>query len=297
MKLPAFSYHRASSSDHAVELLAANPEESRVLAGGQSLLPIMALRLAHPEALVDITRCEDLRTSTFQDGAVVIPAAVTCREVERSVDIAGSHPLFAAVLGHVGHAEIRNRGTVCGSVAHADPAAEVPALLLGLDGVVRIIGSARRRRVAARDFFLGHYTTALEPGEMVAAIEIPTVEPSSGWSIKELTRRHGDFALAGVICVLTSDAVTRACITASVTVFGVAAAPRRCISTEEYLVGQNLDDAVIADAATMAFDDIDVLGDIHGSSAFRQRAGTTLVKRAIAEAWAGAAAASGGPYK
>jgi CO/xanthine dehydrogenase FAD-binding subunit len=286
VKLPAFHYHRASTADHAVELLAANPDETRVLAGGQSLLPIMALRLAQPGAVVDITRCEDLRTWVFRDGVLVVPAAVTAREIERSPEIAERHPLLTAVLGHVGHAEIRNRGTVCGSAAHADPAAEVPALLLGLDGAVQVLGPGGRRRVAARDFFLGHYTTALEPGELVAAVEIPTVAASSGWSIKELARRHGDFALVGALCVVTSDPVTRACTDASVTVFGVAAAPRRCVTTEEHLVGRVLDETVVADAARVAFHDIDVLGDIHGSSEFRTRAGTALVTRAIVEACA-----------
>jgi CO/xanthine dehydrogenase FAD-binding subunit len=285
VKLPDFKYRRAAGLEHAVELLAADPHEARVLAGGQSLMPVMALRLSHPGTLVDITHCEDLRTWAFHDGMLVISAAVTSRRVERSAEIARRHPLLTETLGYVGHPEIRNRGTVCGSAAHADPAAEVPALLLALEGSLRVIGADGRRRVAARDFYVGPYSTSLQPGELVAGVEIPAVPAHSGWSVKELARRHGDFALVGVICVVTVEPCTGQCSDASLTLFGVAATPRRCLSAERVLSGSVLDERVIAEAARMAFEDVEVLGDIHGSKEFRTRAGIVLVRRAIAEAF------------
>jgi CO/xanthine dehydrogenase FAD-binding subunit len=285
VKLPNVRYRRARELDHAIELLAEDPEESRILAGGQSLVPVMALRLAHPGTLVDITHCDDLRTWAFHDGLLVISAAVTARRVETSAEVAARHPLISATLRHVGHPEIRNRGTVCGSAAHADPAAEVPALLLGLEGSLRIIGPSGRRRVAARDFFSGPYTTTLRAGEIVAGVEIPMVPANAGWSVKELARRHGDFALIGVICVITLSPDTEKCVAASLTLFGVAAVAHRCSAAERFVEGRVLGQEVIAEAARMTFDDLEVLGDIHGSTEFRIRAGTVLAERAMTEAF------------
>lgn len=284
MKLPRLAYHRATCLDHAVELLSHDPEQSRVLAGGQSLIPVMALRLANPALLVDITRCQDLNTWAAREKTLVISAAVTGRQVERSGELKKAFPLVTQALSYVGHPEIRNRGTVCGSAAHADPAAEIPALLLAMDGSVRVIGADGRRRVAARDFFVGPYMSALAPGEVLAGVEVPAVPPTAGWAIKEVARRHGDFALVGVICVVELDPTSLACATVSITLFGVSATAKRCPAAEEFLRGHEPTDGVLAEASELAFSEIEVLGDIHGSEAYRRQAGMTLARRALTDA-------------
>ncbi|HWD06024.1 MAG TPA: FAD binding domain-containing protein [Amycolatopsis sp.] len=283
MKLPLFGYHRAESLADAVAALAEHGPDARVLGGGQSLLPVMALRMAHPGVLVDITSAEDLQGHAFRDEALVVSAAVRTRTVETDPGTRARHPLVAECLAQIGHPEIRNRGTVCGSVAHADPAAELPALLLALDGAVRVAGPRGRRRIAARDFFLGPYLTALDDGEIVAGAELPYLPANAGWSVREITRRTGDFALAGVIAILGAGPDGR-CTDARVALFGVAGTPRRAAAAEAVLKGRHLEDgAVLSEAAERAFD-FDVLGDIHGSATYRRRAGTKLVAAALAEA-------------
>ncbi|MBO0877831.1 MAG: FAD binding domain-containing protein [Pseudonocardia sp.] len=276
MKLPAFAYHRAESLEEATALLAEHGPDARVLAGGQSLLPLMALRMSHPTLLVDISKSADLTRHTVHADRVVVPAAVTARTAETSVE----HPLLAACLAKVGHVEIRTKGTVCGSVAHADPAAELPALLLALDGSVRVASATGHRHIAAEDFFLGPYLTALNEAELVAGVELPRLPATAGASVLEIVRRDGDFALVGVISVLDAGADSR-CTDARVTLFGVAGTARRAAAAERVLLGSELSPAVLSEAAARAFDDIDVLGDVHGSATYRRRAGTGLVARSL----------------
>jgi aerobic carbon-monoxide dehydrogenase medium subunit len=281
VKLPAFAYHRAESLDDATALLASHGGDARVLAGGQSLLPVMALRMSAPSLLVDITRAADLSGHAVRDGRVVISAGVTARTAE--TELRSTHPLLTRCLEQVGHVEIRTRGTVAGSVAHADPAAEMPALLLALDGAVRVASASRRRRIAAKDFFLGPYLTALDEGELVAGVEFPCLSPTAGASVDEIARRSGDFALVGVISVLDTGADGR--ITdARIALFGVAGTPRRATAAETVLLGQTLSADLIADAARHAFDDIDIVGDLHGSATYRRRAGVRLVERSLTSA-------------
>jgi aerobic carbon-monoxide dehydrogenase medium subunit len=279
VKLPAFAYQRTESLDEATALLAEHGGDARILAGGQSLLPVMALRMSQPQLLVDISRAADLRAHAARLDRVVISAAVTARRAETEVE----HPLLAACLGKVGHVEIRTKGTVCGAVAHADPAAEMPALLLALDGSIRVASAMRRRRIAAADFFRGPYLTALDVGELVAGIELPRVPASAGWSVLEIARRDGDFALVGVITVLDADSGGR-CTDARIALFGVAGTARRALAAERILLGSNLSPTALADAAAHAFDDIDVLGDMHGSATYRHRAGVRLVAKSLSAA-------------
>lgn len=287
MKLPAFAYHRAQSLDEATELLARYGGDARILAGGQSLLPVMALRMSAPSLLVDITAAPDLSGHAVLGGRVVISAGVTARTAEAA--LRDAHPLLIRCLEEVGHVEIRTKGTVCGSVAHADPAAEMPALLLALDGAVRVASVSRRRRVAASDFFLGPYLTALEEGEMVAGAEFPCLSPTAGFSVDEIARRSGDFALVGVITVLDTDAAGTV-TEARIVLFGVSGTPRRAAAAETILIGQPLTADLIADAARHAFDDFDVVGDLHGSVTYRRRAGVRLVERSLTNAAAREAA-------
>lgn len=281
MKLPAFAYHRADSLDDATALLARHGGDARVLAGGQSLLPVMALRMSAPSLLVDITRAPDLSGHAVRDGRVVLSAGVTARTAE--TELRAAHPLLTRCLEQVGHVEIRTRGTVAGSVAHADPAAEMPALLLALDGAVRVASATRRRRIAAKDFFLGPYLTALEDGELVAGVEFPCLPPTAGASVDEIARRAGDFALVGVISVLDTD-TDRRVTDARIALFGVAGTPRRATAAEAVLLGQTLSADLIADAARHAFDDLDIVGDLHGSATYRWRAGVRLVERSLTNA-------------
>jgi carbon-monoxide dehydrogenase medium subunit len=253
-----------------------------VLGGGQSLLPLMALRLAVPEVLVDITAAPDLAGCTVDDTAVLIRAGVTARRAEVDPAIAGAHPLLAACLAEVGHVEIRTRGTVCGSVAHADPAAELPALLLALDATVSLAGPDGERRMPAAEFFQGPYSTALDDGEVLAGVELPRLAPAAGWSVREIARRHGDFALAGVISVLELD--SGRCVAARVALFGVSSVPVRAAAVERALIGRVWGESLAGTAAEQTFDGVAVLGDLHGSATYRRRAGVRLVRRALLEA-------------
>lgn len=289
MKAAPFQYARAESAQHAVELLAELGEGARVLAGGQSLVPMMALRLATPGALVDITRCADLGRVAASATHVTVGAAVTARAVERDVDIADRHPLMVCALGEVGHPEIRARGTVCGSVAHADPAGEMPALLLATDGAVTLAGASGSRQVAADEFLLGPYMTAIDEGELIVEASFPLPAATTGWALEEVTRRHGDFAVVGVICLLDADAAGT-CAHASLTLFGVAGRPVRARRTEAGLAGTRLDDADLDAAAAAALDEVDVLGDLHGSVSYRRHAGRALMRRALGVAREGTSA-------
>jgi carbon-monoxide dehydrogenase medium subunit len=284
MKLPAFAYQRAASLEEATELLAQHGAAARVLGGGQSLLPLMALRMAAPELLVDISGAADLRGHAVRAGdRVVLSAAVTARQAETNPEITQAHPLLRACLSQVGHVEIRTRGTICGSIAHADPAAEMPALLLATNGAVRVASAQRRRRVAAAEFFLGPYLTSLREGELVAGVEFGCLPSTSGWSIQEIVRRRGDFALVGVVSVLDADDQGR-CTDARIALFGVASVPVRASTAERALIGAPLGAPAFAEAASHAFDEVRVLGDVHGSQTYRRRAGSRLVERSLAEA-------------
>jgi CO/xanthine dehydrogenase FAD-binding subunit len=282
VKLPAFAYHRAETLADAAAVLAEHAGEARVLAGGQSLLPVMALRMSHPETLVDITSADDLQTHQVCE-VVRVPAAVTARTLETDPAVAQAHPLLTACLAEVGHVEIRTRGTVCGSLAHADPAAEMPALALATDGVLELVSTRGSRRVPAADFVLGPYMTAIDDDELVAAVELPCPPAAAGWSVREIARRRGDFALAGVVVVIDRGPDGR-CTSARIALFAVAAAPSRATASEEVLVGSALDDAALDEAAQRAFAGVEVLGDLHGSAEYRRRAGTRLVARALREA-------------
>ncbi|MGY1692385.1 FAD binding domain-containing protein [Geodermatophilus sp. SYSU D01105] len=281
MKAAPFDHVRAGSVADALAALG-SAEDARVLAGGQSLVPVMALRLATPALLVDITRCPELRGSRREDGVLSVGAAVTDRELERDPEVAAAHPLLVATLGLVAHPEIRARGTLCGSLAHADPAAELPALLLATDGEVEVDGPAGRRRVAAADFLTGPFSTALDEGEMVVAARLPLPAPRSVWTVDEVSRRRGDFALAGVVCGVERDEGGH-CSRTRVVLFGVAGTPVRSTGAEAVLAGEVPTSAVLDAAAAAAFDGVDVLGDeVHASADYRQEAGRALVRRALA---------------
>jgi carbon-monoxide dehydrogenase medium subunit len=284
VKAAAFNYVRAGSVAEALDALSDGDREARVLAGGQSLVPMMALRLARPEVLVDITRCPELLGHTL-DGAVLrVRAAVPDAVLERDAEVGAAHPLLVRTLSLIAHQEIRARGTLCGSLAHADPAAELPALLLATDGEVEVDGPAGPRRVPAADFFAGPFTPALDDGEMVVAARLPVPGPGVGWAVDEIARRPGDFALAGAVCTMELDDAGT-CSRARVALFGLASTPVRSRGAEEVLMGQRVDEAVLDAAAAAGLDGVDVLGDeVHGSAAYRRDAGRALVRSTLAAA-------------
>jgi CO/xanthine dehydrogenase FAD-binding subunit len=286
VKPAAFDYVRAGSVAEALAALA-DGEDVRILAGGQSLVPLMALRLARPEVLVDITRCSELLSYGVDRQVLRVGAGVADRRLELDREVRAAHPLLVRTLSLIAHPEIRARGTVCGSLAHADPAAELPALLLATDGWLAVDGPGGTRRIAAADFFTGPFSTALAEGEMVVAAHLPLPGPTSSWVVDEISRRPGDFALAGVVVGLDTDGAGR-CSRARIALFGLAGTTVRSGGAEQVLEGERMDDTVLDAAAAVCLDDVDVLGDeVHASAPYRRQAGRALVRRALTAAVAG----------
>ncbi len=287
MKPADFTLHRPGSLDEALDVLARH-DGAKALAGGQSLVPLLNFRLARPEHLVDldgVARLAELRRTA---DAVSIGAMVRQRQAERSPAIGADCPLVAAALPFVAHPPIRNRGTVGGSVAHADPAAELPAVVRALDGVLHVSGPGRSRVIPAAEFFVTHLTTALEPGELLVEIELPRAAPRTGAAFLEVSRRHGDYALVGVAAQLTLD-VDGVVADAGVCLTGVADTPWRCAEAERALVGARPDARAAARAAEAARADLEPAADLHASSAYRRDVAGTLVERAVPIAAARAA--------
>ena len=277
MKPAPFTYHRATSAREAVDMLAAAGEEGSVLAGGQSLVPLMNFRVAQPAHLVDINYVDELDYIRVDDGAVAIGARTRQTTLERSADVARAAPLLREAIGWVAHPPVRHRGTVVGSIVHADPAAELPACLLALDGEVVLQGPGGERRVPAREFFTGPLMTAKQTGELATEVRVP-VTPSGnggGHALVEFSRRHADFAVAGA--AISGDAIA---------LFGVADTPLRASDAEQRLAGGG-DAGEVAEAATAGLHPND---DVHGGAAYRRRVARACVERAIRRAWNGGAA-------
>jgi aerobic carbon-monoxide dehydrogenase medium subunit len=283
-----FTLHRPQSVDEALDALARH-DDAKVLAGGQSLVPLLNFRLARPEHLVDLEGVARLAELRRTDGAVSIGAMVRQRQAERSPAIGADCPLVAAALPFVAHPPIRTRGTVGGSVAHADPAAELPTVVRALDGVMHIAGPAgRSRAIPAADFFVTHLTTALEPDELLVEIELPRAAPRTGAAFLEVSRRHGDYALVGVAAQLTLDP-EGAVADARICLSGVADTPWRCTEAERALVGARPEGRAAAEAAAGVRADLEPAADLHASSAYRRDVAGTLVERAVPMAAARAA--------
>lgn len=280
MKPAPFEYHDPRAIEEAVALLARYGDDAKILAGGQSLLPMLNLRLARPGAVIDINRMTGLDDITESNGAVRAGALVRQRVFERWAS--RRLPLVAAGLALVGHAAIRNRGTVAGSIAHADPASELPALLLCLDGAVVARSAGGEREIAAADFFQGPLMTAARAEEMVTHTRWSLPPAGAGWGFHEVARRHGDFALVGAAALLTVGAGVVQHV--RVTLFGAGATPVRARHAEAALSGQRLSADVIAEAATRAAAEIEPDSDLHATAAYRRRAGRTLVTRALSDA-------------
>lgn len=282
MKPPLFEYVRAETVEEAVAARAAN-EYSAVLAGGQSLLPTLNFRLARPDALIDIGRIKALQGAAVEGGEIVVRAMARQREVEHDAAIFAANPLIRETLGNVAHAVIRNRGTVVGSISHADAAAELPALLLATGGAVIARGPKGERRIAADAFFKFHMTTSLEPDEIAVAVRIPTLPPRTGYAFLEFARRHGDYALAGVCALLTLGADGRIA-SARLAGCGIGSRAMRLSAAEAALAGQKPDATLFAAAGKAARDAVTAPDDRQASTAFRKHLLENIVVRALARA-------------
>ena len=282
MKPAAFEHHPVDSVDEAVDLLAELGDDAKVLAGGQSLVPVLALRLARFDHLIDINPLAGdgvLGGVDQTDGVVTIGAATRHRTVERNEQVAQSVPLLARATAHVGHFQIRNRGTLGGAVAHADPAAEQPAVALALDAVMVARSRRGERRIPAAGFFVGTWTTAMEPDEMLTAVEFPARRPRSGFAVEEVARRKGDFAMAGVVCGLSLDQ-SGAVDWCGLAAFGIGSTPVRLSAAESALS----DGADTQGVVAAAVEGLEPTADIHASAQYRKKVTGVLVARAVGRA-------------
>ena len=282
MKPAPFAYLDPRSIDEVVEHLARHGDDAKVLAGGQSLMPMLNLRLARPSVIVDLNHVSGLDGIHDRDGVLSVGALARQRALERWA--AGRAPLLATALGLVGHTAIRTRGTIAGSVVHADPAAELPALLLCLDGRVVARSQSGQREIAARDLFRGPLMTSVRPDEVVVETRWTLPSPSAGWSVREMARRHGDFALVGVAVLLT---LARGVIDrASIALFGAGPVPVRAEASERALAGQTPKPSLIEDAARLAVQGLEPMSDLHAPASYRRSVARTLTARALTEALA-----------
>jgi carbon-monoxide dehydrogenase medium subunit len=283
VKPSAFEYHAPRTVDEAVALLAEHGDSAKALAGGQSLIPMLSLRLAYFDHLVDVGRIPELRGIGAEAESIVIGATTVDALLEIEPDIQRKVPLLARATPFVGHFQIRNRGTVGGSIAHADPAAEYPAIALALDAEIDAVSPRGRRQIPATEFFQGFWTTDLEPDELLVGTRFPVWSGRCGFGVHEFARRFGDFAVAGaVVAVLVDDdhRVERCAIS----LFGLGPTPLRAAAAEQAATGQKPDlDA--EELGRLAMSDLtEVPSDLHGSAQYRTRVGAAMVTRAWKDA-------------
>lgn len=289
MKAAPFAYVRPGTLEDTVAELAR--DGAKVLAGGQSLVPVLAMRLGRPTQLVDINAVPELNQLTRDDGAVRIGATVRQRRVQRD-ELSAAVPLLRLALPWIGHREIRSRGTVCGSIAHADPSAELPAVASCLDATMVLTSAGGRREVPARDFFTGALSTALQPDELLTEIRFPVTQPGEGFGFGEFARRHGDFALAGVAARVRTDHNSPV---ARITCFGISDVPVTADVSEQLRAAlehtgtaparADLQRALAAHAEGVAHDVVDTGGDAHASPAYRRRLIAALLAREVGRAY------------
>ena len=283
MKPAAFDYVAAKDVEHVLELLSEYGEDAKLLAGGQTLGPMLNLRLLAPAVIVDINQVAELGSYRLET-KWVIGALTRQSTVEDDPLITTAQPLVSEAIPLIANRSIRNRGTVGGSLAHADPAAEWGALLLALDGSI-VLGRRGRpnRSVPAQDFFYGMFETAIEDDELLLEVQIPTWREDYGWSFREVARRYGDFAVAGVACRLARNS-KGLLEDVRLGLFGIDERPLRALRTESLLAGETVSDALLQSAAKEAASEIDPLSDLHGSAQYRRELIELLVCQALVEA-------------
>jgi len=282
MKLPPFEYACPTSVSEAVALLASRDGEAKPLAGGQSLVPMLAFRVASPSLLVDLRKLAELRQIRITQDGVALGAMVRWREILDDARFTTAHPLLVAAIEHVAHYQIRNRGTVGGSMAHADPAAEMPGVAVTCEAQIAVTGKAGMRLIAAGEFFEGPLMTALKPDEIITEIRLPRWPAKRRFGFEEFSRRRGDFAMAAAAVFYDEQSGTAA--NAHVGVIGVADRPLRLARVEALINGQKINDAVIAKAEAAAAAAVDPADDIHASGAYRKALVGVMVERALKRA-------------
>ena len=284
MKPARFDYVAPETVGEAVSFLNDYEGEAKLLAGGQSLMPLLNMRLARPGLLVDLGRIAGLDYIREEGDRLAIGAMTTKRTVERSQLVADRQPLLHAATLCIAHPQIRNRGTVGGSMAQADPAAEYPAVAVALDAELRAVGPSGERSLPAEDFFVTYLTTALDENEVLTSIRFPVFPEHSGWAIQEVSRRHGDFAMTGVAITLALDASGR-CRDPRIVIFGVGPTPLRARRAEQVVAGEAPAEALFAEAARTTSEEIDEpISDVHASAEYRRHLAQVLVRRGLAEA-------------
>lgn len=288
MKLPAFDYATPGTVAEAVSLLAANPD-AKVIAGGQSLIPILAFRLAQPSLLVDLRKLEGLDHISISGRGVTLGAKVRWRDIEADARLHRAHPLLAAAVAHVAHYQVRNRGTVGGSLAHADVAAELPGIAVTCDAEIVAEGPAGSRTIKAADFFLGPLMTSLAPDELILELRLPPWPPQRRWAFEEFARQRGAFALAGI--ALYYDEQDRRAKNTHIGVIGASARLQRLGVAEAQVNGRAVGEQTIAAAARAAAAAVDAADDPDASAAYRRALVATLVERCLTRAAGNAGAA------
>ena len=283
MKPPRFEYHAPRALDEALTLLGRHGDGAKVLAGGQSLIPLLNFRLAHPSALVDINRIGDLAYVRSSADGLAIGALARQHAVEISREVRARAPILAEACRFIGHLPIRHRGTIGGSLAHADPASELPAVMVALEAELMLARAWSRRTVPAERFFVGPLSTALDAGEMLVEVRVPDAPRGTGGAFTEMARRAGDFALVGVAALVTLGASGR-CERARIALCGVGPTPIRARAAEEALLGGAPSGAALDEAARHAAEATSPPSDVHGSAAFRRRLAHHFTREAIAMA-------------
>jgi aerobic carbon-monoxide dehydrogenase medium subunit len=290
VKAPPFEYHAPESVDDVLALLRQHGDEAKVLAGGQSLIPLLAMRLARPTQVLDVNLIPSLGEIEDRGDHVAFGAMVRERMAERSALVREKVPLMSEALPLIGHVAIRNRGTIGGSIAHADASAELPAVALATSAEMVVRSTRGDRVLAAEDFFQGHFTTAMVDDEFLVEVRVPTSPASAGWAFQEVARRHGDFALVGVAAMIAID--DSGSISASrISMMGVADRPLRASGAEASLLGAAPSAENLAAAAQEATADLQPGSDLHGSAAFRRHLAGVTVRRTLTTA----AERAGGP--
>jgi CO/xanthine dehydrogenase FAD-binding subunit len=281
MKPAKFDYYDPRSLEEALALLDTHQGDSKVLAGGQSLMPLLNMRLARPSIVIDINRIKEFNYVRASDGAIAIGALARQRALQTDKLIAERVPILQEAAYYIAHPQIRSRGTICGSIAHADPAAELPALALALDAEMTLTSAKAARTVGAETFFQSFFTTALEANEILTEVRFPAPPRDSAWSMIEISRRHGDFAIAGIVAGLTVEPDRQVIRSARLVYFGVGPTPIRIKAAEGALIGQAAAETAFEAAAQSAKQGIDPSNDIHATEEYRRALAATLTKRAL----------------
>ncbi len=284
MKPSAFEYFAPSKVQEVVALLEKYEDEAKILAGGQSLVPIMNFRLGRPEVIIDINGIKDLDYIVEEGDELRIGALTRERDLELSSLVQEKCPILAEAVSFIGHVPIRNRGTLGGSLVHADPSSELPTVICCLEGEMKVVGPSGERTLEPEEFFLTYLTTSLEASEMLVEIRIPTLPNNTGWSFVELSRRCGDFAIVSVATLLFIGE-GGICNEARIALGGVAGTPIRATEAEELLAGQKITDALIEEVGQEAAEATETESDYHASDEYRKEMAKVFVRKGLREAW------------